>query len=121
MEFAPEMDGSPKEKIHISAMPLAFHTIADNMSISDAQLRQILKTYDKTTVWYARDIKGERRAAEGLVYPMFSEARHVLSQEPDTEGEYYVSSDYGIQNPNVFLTSTSTRSCLLTGTWPMSP
>lgn len=78
-------------------------TIADNMSISDVQLRQILKTYDKTTVWYAQDIKGERRAAEGLVYPMFSEARHVLSKEPDTEGEYYVSSDYGIQNPNVFL------------------
>lgn len=73
------------------------------MSISDAQLRQILKTYDKTTVWYARDIKGERRAAEGLVYPMFSEERHVLTKEPDTEGEYYVSSDYGIQNPNVFL------------------
>lgn len=78
-------------------------TIADNMSISNAQLRQILKTYDKTTVWYARDIKGERRAAEGLVYPMFGEARHVLSKEPDTDGEYYVSGDYGIQNPNVFL------------------
>lgn len=79
-------------------------TIADNMSISDAQLRQILKTYDKTTVWYARDIKGERRAAEGLVYPMFSDSRHVIKgKAPETEGEYYVSSDYGIRNPNVFL------------------
>lgn len=35
--------------------------------------------------------------------PMFDKDRHVLSKEPDTEGEYYVSSDYGIQNPNVFL------------------
>lgn len=47
-------------------------TIADNMSISDEQLREILKTYDKSTVWYARDIKGERKAAEGLVYPSFA-------------------------------------------------
>lgn len=47
-------------------------TIADNMSISDAQLREILKTYDKSTVWYARDIKGERKAAEGLIYQSFA-------------------------------------------------
>lgn len=47
-------------------------TIADNMSVSDEQLRRILKTYDKSTVWYARDILGQRKAAEGLIYQYFA-------------------------------------------------
>lgn len=46
-------------------------TIADNLSISDDKLRKNLKSYKKGTVWYRRDILGERCAAEGLVYPMF--------------------------------------------------
>ena len=44
-------------------------TIADNMSISDDQLRAVLATYDRSTVWYARDILGKRKAAEGLSSP----------------------------------------------------
>lgn len=64
-------------------------TIADNMSISDQQLRQILKTYDKSTVWYARDIKGERKAAEGLVYPYF--ANHTEEFLIDDPEEWRVS------------------------------
>ena len=35
-------------------------TIADNMSISNEKLREILRTYDKGTVWYKRDILGNR-------------------------------------------------------------
>lgn len=65
-------------------------------------VEQLKKEY-AGTMYYDRWILGLWAAAEGLIYPMFSEARHVLSKEPDTEGEYYVSSDYGIQNPNVFL------------------
>ena len=41
-------------------------TIADNMSISDDRLRAVLATYDRKSIWYARDILGQRRAAEGL-------------------------------------------------------
>lgn len=77
-------------------------TIADNMSISDAQLRQILKTYDKTTVWYKRDILGLRCIAEGLVYPMFSEVQHVVDEIPWQalqRGRWYISVDYGTVNP----------------------
>jgi len=48
-------------------------TIADNMSISDAQLRRVLATYDRTGVWYRRDVKGERVAAEGLIYQLFAD------------------------------------------------
>lgn len=77
-------------------------TIADNMSISGEQLRQVLRTYDKSTVWYARDILGLRKAADGLVYPMFGEARHVVDEIPwqaPQRGKWYISVDYGTVNP----------------------
>lgn len=48
-------------------------TIADNMSISGEKLREILATYDKGTVWYKRDILGNRTAAEGLIFKYFAD------------------------------------------------
>jgi PBSX family phage terminase large subunit len=76
-------------------------TIADNMSISDDQLRAVLSTYDRKSVWYARDILGQRKMAEGLVYPMFSMEKHVVkSAIPySSRHRYYVSIDYGTVNP----------------------
>lgn len=76
-------------------------TIADNMSISDDQLRAVLSTYDQKSVWYARDILGLRKMAEGLVYPMFSREKHVVKGEIpySSRHRYYVSIDYGTVNP----------------------
>lgn len=48
-------------------------TIADNMSVSDAKLSEVCKTYDKKSVWYKRDILGMRQAAEGAVYRFYTE------------------------------------------------
>jgi len=47
-------------------------TIADNMSISDEQLRQRISTYDQDTIWYKRDILGQRKQAEGVIYESFA-------------------------------------------------
>lgn len=76
-------------------------TIADNMSISDDQLRAVLATYDRKSVWYARDILGQRKMAEGLVYPMFSMEKHVVKGAIpySSRHRYYVSIDYGTVNP----------------------
>ena len=77
-------------------------TIADNMSISDEQLRAVLATYDRSTVWYARDILGKRKAAEGLVYPFFSTGQDTYLFHGDAshiDGQFYVSIDYGTHNP----------------------
>lgn len=76
-------------------------TIADNMSISDDQLRAVLSTYDRKSVWYARDILGLRKMAEGLVYPMFSREKNVVKGEIpySSRHRYYVSIDYGTVNP----------------------
>ena len=43
-------------------------TILDNMSISDAQLRETLNTYNKGSIWYKSDILGLRTAASGRIY-----------------------------------------------------
>lgn len=48
-------------------------TIADNMSVSGEKLKEILSTYDKGTVWYKRDILGNRTAAEGLIFKYFAD------------------------------------------------
>lgn len=76
-------------------------TIADNLSVSDDKLKEILATYDRKSIWYQRDILGLRRVAEGLVYPMFSADRHV-TRESGSGNRYFVSCDYGTINPTVF-------------------
>lgn len=47
-------------------------TLVDNMSLPDDKVRNILKTYQKGTVWYNRDIKGERAVAEGIIFRYFA-------------------------------------------------
>ena len=83
-----------------NALRLHF-TLDDNPSLSEKKKEQYRR--DFTGVFYDRYVLGLWVAAEGLVYPMFSEERHVLKEPVETEGDYYVSSDYGIQNPNVWL------------------
>lgn len=43
-------------------------TIWNNQSISTAQLKIILSTYDKTSMWYQADILGKRTASTGRIY-----------------------------------------------------
>lgn len=83
-----------------NALRLHF-TLDDNPSLSEKKKEQYRR--DFTGVFYDRYVLGKWVAAEGLVYPMFSEERHVLKVELPTEGDYYVSADYGIQNPDVWL------------------
>lgn len=73
----------------------------DNPSLSEKTLERYERMY--SGVFYQRYVLGLWVAAEGLVYPMFDEKRHVLTVESETEGDYYVSSDFGIQNATVFL------------------
>ena len=71
-------------------------TIADNLSISKYRRMEIESQYVKGSVWYRRDIKGERCIAEGLIYPMYEKA--VCSLPAETPSEYVLSMDYGTQN-----------------------
>lgn len=72
-------------------------TIFDNITISPERLEEIRLQYVPGSVWYRRDIEGERCVAEGLVYPMYEEAL----EEPYTGPrlDYALSIDYGTMNP----------------------
>ena len=46
--------------------------IFDNMSITDEQLKRVLVTYDKNSIWYRRDILGKRIANAGILFPLIA-------------------------------------------------
>ena len=48
-------------------------TLVDNMSLSDEKIRTILGTYQKDSVWYKRDIRGDRAVADGVIFRRFAE------------------------------------------------
>ncbi len=73
-------------------------TIRDNAALPEGRMAEIIAQYDPTSVWYRRDILGERCAAEGLVYPMFDRQKHVVDKYDD-RGLWYISIDYGTMNP----------------------
>lgn len=80
-------------------------TMDDNLSLSEAVKQRYRGMY--SGVFYKRYIKGLWCMAEGIIYDMFSENRHVRKLK-DFAGQLighnrYVSCDYGTQNATVFL------------------
>ena len=71
-------------------------TIADNLNISEERKADIMQQYVPDSVWYRRDILGERCIAEGLVFPMYEDA--LVDEVPEVFEEYSVSVDYGTMN-----------------------
>lgn len=49
-------------------------TIRDNATITPERLAEIEQQYNPDSVWYRRDILGERAIAEGLIYQQFADA-----------------------------------------------
>lgn len=71
-------------------------TIDDNLSISEERKEEIKSQYVVGSIWYQRDILGQRCIAEGLIYPMY---RDALAEPPTGKAEQYVLSiDYGTLN-----------------------
>ena len=74
--------------------------MTDNPSLSKKTLDRYQFMY--SGVFYDRYIRGLWVVAEGLVYPMFSKAEHVVDEIPWQalqRGKWYVSVDYGTVNP----------------------
>lgn len=65
-------------------------TLVDNMSLSDEQIKTVLRTYDKSSVWYERDIKGARVVAEGIIFRKFAE-----NPEPYLVGDDFIFDEEG--------------------------
>lgn len=72
-------------------------TIHDNLSISEERKREIESQYVPGSIWYRRDILGERCIAEGLIYPMYEDA--IADPPEDAQiSEYCIAMDYGTMN-----------------------
>lgn len=71
-------------------------TMDDNLSLSEAVKARYRSQF--AGIFYKRFILGLWVLAEGLVYPMFDEQRHVVTSVPGG-GLYYISIDYGTVNP----------------------
>lgn len=74
-------------------------TMKDNPSLTPSIVRRYEKLY--SGAFYERFVLGKWVAAQGCVYPMFSQEKHVVTP-PDTFGRYYISCDYGTVNPSSF-------------------
>lgn len=58
-------------------------TIDDNLSIDEKRKEEIKSQYDPTSVWYRRDILGQRCVAEGLIYQDFADnTKKYLIDDP---------------------------------------
>ena len=75
--------------------------MSDNPTLGQEELEKAAGMF--SGVFYDRYIRGLWVAAEGCIYDMYDTGRHVLQTLPETEGDYWVSVDYGTQNPTVFL------------------
>ncbi len=69
----------------------------DNPSLSKHIIKRYKSLYSGT--FYERFVEGKWCVPSGLVYPMFNEKKHLLSELPTSFEKYYVSCDYGTVNP----------------------
>ena len=74
-------------------------TMDDNPSLSDALKQRYKRLY--SGAFYERFVLGKWTASQGIVYPMFSEKKHVYSGDVECE-RFVISCDYGTVNPSSF-------------------
>lgn len=82
-----------------NALHLHF-TMDDNPSLSERVKDRYRRMY--SGIFYQRYILGLWVLAEGVVYDMFNKEKHVVKTIDRPYREYYVSVDYGTQNPMAF-------------------
>lgn len=77
-------------------------TMDDNLSLTEKIKKRYASLY--SDVFFQRYILGLWVVAEGIIYDMFSEEKHLFDSITTNEAtKYYVSCDYGTQNATVFL------------------
>ena len=91
--FYEEWVKNPKKH---NALHLHFE-LDDNPALTEEIKARYRSMY--SGVFYDRYILGKWVAADGIIYPQFSEAKHVVKSKPRDYAKYYVSIDYGTHNP----------------------
>lgn len=75
-------------------------TMDDNLSLSEKVKERYRRMY--TGVFFKRYILGLWVLAEGIIYDMFNEDTHKVKTEDRPYTQFYISCDYGTQNPTTF-------------------
>ncbi|MDQ0176717.1 PBSX family phage terminase large subunit [Bacillus chungangensis] len=75
-------------------------TMDDNLSLAEETKRRYRRMYNG--IFYQRFILGLWVLAEGVIYDMFDQEKHVVPTIERPYKAYYVSIDYGTQNPTTF-------------------
>lgn len=75
-------------------------TMDDNPSLDSSTIKRYERMY--SGIFYKRFILGLWVLAEGIVYDMFDAEKHVVKTVDRDYEEFYVSVDYGTQNPTAF-------------------
>jgi len=78
-------------------------TMQDNATITPERLKEITGQYVPGTVWYRRDVLGERCIADGLIYPGFMDCVVDAADVPTVFERYAVSMDYGTMNATAMI------------------
>lgn len=61
-----------KESKFVGGYNFMAFTIFDNINLTEQRIKEIISQYDKSSIWYQRDILGKRMVAEGLIYRQFA-------------------------------------------------
>lgn len=78
-------------------------TMDDNPYLDPDYVERMKTAYPKTSMWYKRYILGIDCMAEGCIYDMWDESRHVSPNPTLEPTDWYVGIDYGTANPCAFL------------------
>lgn len=88
------------DKAHEKNIHYLHFSLEDNPSLKPEMIARYRKLY--SGAFYERFVLGKWVSTEGLIYPMFSEKRHVVEELPERFERYAVSCDYGTVNPSSF-------------------
>ncbi len=89
------------DKLNEKNMLHIHFTMDDNLSLSERVKQRYYRMYKG--IFFKRFILGLWVLAEGVIYDMFQDDVHKVSELPTTFERYYVGVDYGTNNPCVFL------------------
>lgn len=72
-------------------------TLHDNLSITPERLAEIECQYDKGSIWYRRDILGQRCVAEGVIYRQFADnpSEYSIDTTPNDLMSLRIGVDFG--------------------------
>lgn len=87
-------------------------TLNDNLSITDQRREEIKAEYDPLSVWYRRDILGERCSAEGLCFQQFADRPEecMIDNAPGDIQQIILGVDFGGSNSaHTFVATGLTR------------